>query len=84
MPNLLASFALYRIEFSPIKFFTSSTTLEKCEAAILKFSPPAIITSGKVMKTRFDAHLDQSECVHLYNYPSNYTKKRDKYCLGWS
>ena len=35
-------------------------TLTKCKGAILKFGAPAIITSRKVMKARYDAFLYQS------------------------
>ena len=41
---------------------------------ILKFGAPAIITSRKVIKARYDALLYQLEWVHLYNHPGNYTK----------
>ena len=39
--------------------------MTKCEAAILKFSAPAIITSRHIITDKYDAILDQSERVTL-------------------
>lgn len=62
---------LFRILFSSITFITSCVTLTKREAASLKFSDPAIITSHKVVIARYDAILVQSERAHIYNHRSN-------------
>jgi hypothetical protein len=43
------------------------------EAAILKISPPAIITSPEVIIAEYDAILDQWERENFYNHLSNYT-----------
>ena len=55
---------------------TSSITLRKWEAAIVKFSTPAIMTLCKVITRRYDAVLNQSECAHLFNHWRNYTKAK--------
>ena len=44
------------------------------EAAVLKLSVLTIITLRKAIIVRYDAILDQSECMHLYNNCTNYTK----------
>ena len=62
---------------------------------ILKFSNPAIITWGKVIKATYDGLLDRSQCVHfthaiiLKTYINNQEGYKflvlgNKYCLGWS
>ena len=53
---------------------SSSDTLAKREAAILKICPLAIITSAKVIIAEYDAILGQWERENFYNQLSNYTK----------
>ena len=60
--------------FSFVKLISSSDTLTKREAAILKICPPAIITSEDVIVAEYDAILGQWEHENFYNHPSNYTK----------
>ena len=60
--------------FSFIKLISSSDTLTKREAAILKISPPAIITSAEVIVAEYDAILGQWEREDFYNHLSNYIK----------
>ena len=45
--------------FSFIKLISSSDTLTRREAAILKICPPAIITSAEVIIAEYDAILGQ-------------------------
>lgn len=47
------------IAFSFMKLTSSSETLTKCEAAILKDCPPAIITSLEVIIVEYDVILGQ-------------------------
>ena len=61
--------------FSFIKVISSSDTLTKREAAILKICPPAIITSAEVIIAEYDAILGQWERENFYNHLSNYTKE---------
>ena len=56
-----------------MKLISSSDTLTKREAAILKICPPAIITSAEVIIAEYDAILDQWEHEDFYNHLSNYT-----------
>ena len=63
--------ALRNWNFYVTTFITSSGTLPKREAAILKFGAPAISASREVIIARFDAILDKSERTHLYNDWSN-------------
>ena len=56
--------------------------LTKREAAILKFSAPAILTSHEVIIARYDAVLDPSESAHFYNHLNNYTKMV-QFCALW-
>ena len=58
-------------------FFSSSDTLTKREAAILKICPPAIITSAEVIIAEYDAILGQWERENFYNHLSNYTNLVD-------
>ena len=62
--------------FSFIKLISSSDTLTKHEAAILKICPPAIITSAEVIIAEYDAILGQWERENFYNHLSNYTNKQ--------
>ena len=57
----------------PIKLISSSDTLTKREAAILKICPPVIITSAEVIIAEYDAILGQWERKNFYNHLSNYT-----------
>ena len=59
--------------FSFIKLISSSGTLAKREAAILKICPPAIITFAEVIIAEYDAILGQWEREDFYNHMSNYT-----------
>ena len=59
--------------FSFIKLISSSDTLTKREAAILKLCPPAIITSAEVIKAEYDDILGQWERENFYNHLSDYT-----------
>ena len=59
--------ALRNWNFYVTTFITSSVTLPKREAAILKFGAPAISASREVIIPRYDAILDKSERTHLYN-----------------
>ena len=45
MPNLITSFAFFEIAFPSIEYVTSSITLTKRDATILKFIAAAVITS---------------------------------------
>ena len=60
--------------FSFIKLISSSDTLTKREAVILKICPPAIITSAEVIIAKYDAILGQWERKDYYNHLSNYTE----------
>ena len=60
--------------FSLIKLISSSDTLTKREAPILKICHPAIITSAEVIIAEYDAILGQWERENFYNHLSNYTK----------
>ena len=48
---------LVRIAFSFIKLISSSDTLTRREAVILKICPPAIVTSAEVIVAEYDAIL---------------------------
>ena len=74
IPNFVACLVFLRMAFSFIKLISSSDTLTKREAAILKICPPAIITSVEVIIAEYDAILGQWECENFYNHLSNYTK----------
>ena len=52
------------------KFFSSDTSTKR-EAAILKISPPAIITSAEVIIAEYDAIFGQWEREDFYNHLSN-------------
>ena len=65
--NSEATFELFAIELSSIVFISSTKTLTKREAAILKVGAPGIITARKVII----AILKQSERSHLHNHLSN-------------
>ena len=67
---------LFGIVFSSITFISFTETLTKREAANLKFSTPAIITSSEVIIARYDAILDHSERAHSYKHRSNYANYR--------
>ena len=67
---------LFGIVFSSITFISFTETLTKREAANLKFSTPAIITSNEVIIARYDAIIDHSERAHSYNHRSNYANYR--------
>ena len=66
--------------FSFINLISSSDTLTKREAVILKISPPAIITSAEVIIAEYDAILGQWEGEDFYNHLSNYTN--NYYCFS--
>ena len=72
--NFVACFVFLGMAFSFIKLISSSDTLTKHEAVILKICPPAIITSAEVIIAEYDAILGQRECEDFYNHLSNYTK----------
>ena len=57
--ELCGVFGIPRNAFSFIKLISSSDTLSKREAAILKICPPAIITSAEVIIAGYDAILGQ-------------------------
>ena len=67
---------LFGIVFSSITFISFTETLTKREAANLKFSTPAVITSSEVIIARYDAIIDHSERAHSYNHRSNYANYR--------
>ena len=73
IPNFVACLVFLGMAFSFIKI-SSSDTLTKREAAILKICPPAIITSAEVIIAEYDAILGQWEGENFYNHLSNYTK----------
>ena len=56
-----------------MKLIYSSDTSTKREAAILKISPPAFITSAEVIIAEYDAIFGQWEREDFYNHLSNYT-----------
>ena len=56
---------LFAVEFPLITFTTSAQTLTKRDAAILKFSAPALITSREVIIARYDTILHQSERARI-------------------
>ena len=60
--------------FSFIKLISSSDTLTKREAVILKICPPAITTSAEVIIAEYDAILRQWERENFYDHLGNYTK----------
>ena len=59
IPNFVARLVFLGMAFSFIKLISSSDTLTKREAAILKICPPAIITSAEVIMAEYDAILGQ-------------------------
>ena len=59
IPNFVACLVLLGMAFSFIKLISSSDTLPKREAAILKICPPAIVTSAEVIIAEYDAILGQ-------------------------
>ena len=69
----MAGLVFLGMAFSFSKFISSSDTLTKREAAILKICPPAIITSSEVIIAEYDAILGQLEREDFYNHLSNYT-----------
>ena len=76
IPNFVACLVFLRMAFSFIELISSSDTLTKREAAILKICPPAIITSVEVIIAEYDAILDQLEREDFYNHLSNYTNSK--------
>ena len=52
-------------------FIVSCILLTKHKATIWKFRAPAKLTLRKVIITRYDTILHQSECMHFYNHLSN-------------
>ena len=76
IPNFVACLVFLGMAFSFIKLISSSDTLTKHEAAILKICPPAIITSAEVIIAEYDAILGQWERKNFYNHLSNYTKRQ--------
>ena len=73
--HFVACLVFLGMAFSFIKLISSSDTLTKREAAILKICPPAIITSAEVIIAEYDAILDQGERENFYNHLSNYTNE---------
>ena len=71
--NFVACLVFLEMAFSFIKVISSSDTLTKREAAILKISPPAVITSAEVIIAEYDAILGQWKREDFYNHLSNYT-----------
>lgn len=69
-----AKLVLFPVEISYFAYITSSETVSKQGASILKFSAPATITLGEVIKVRNGTILDQTEYAQLPNYTSNYNK----------
>lgn len=65
---------LFPVEISYFAYITSSETVSKQGTSILKFSAPATITLGEVIKVRNGTILDQTEYAQLPNYTSNYNK----------
>ena len=59
IPNFVACLVFFGMAFSFIKLISSSDTLTKREAAILKICPPAIITSAEVIIAEYDTILGQ-------------------------
>ena len=57
-PNLITSFAFFEIAFSSIEYVTSSVTLTKRDATILKFIAAAVITLREVIVASYDAILN--------------------------
>ena len=57
--QFVACLVFLGMAFSFIKSISSSDTLTKREAAILKICPPAIITSPEVIIAEYDAILGQ-------------------------
>ena len=74
IPNFVACLVFFGMTFSFIKLISSSDTLAKRKAAILKICPPAIVTSAEVIIAEYDAILGQWERENFYNHLSNYTK----------
>ena len=72
--DLAASLVPFGIAFSFILITSFSEMSTNSQAAILKVSAPAIITSREVIIAGYDAILDQSDQQNLYNHLSNYTK----------
>ena len=58
-PYFLVCLVFLGMAFSFIKLISTSDTLTKREAAILKICPPAIITSAEVIIAEYDAILGQ-------------------------
>ena len=54
-PNSITSFAFFEIAFPSIEYVTSSVTLTKHDAAILKFIAAAVITLREVIVASYDA-----------------------------
>ena len=73
IPNFVACLVFLGMAFSFIKLISSSDTLAKREAAILKVCPPAIITSAEVIIAEYDEILGQWERENFYSHLSNYT-----------
>ena len=73
IPNFLACLVFLGMAVSFIKLISSSDTLTKREAAILKICPPAIISSAEVIIAEYDAILGQWELENFFNHLSNYT-----------
>ena len=62
---------LFPVEISYFAYITSSETVTKQGASILKFSAPATITSGEVIKVK---NGRKTEYAQFPNYMSNYNK----------
>ena len=56
-----------------VMFIVSCISLTKHKTIIWKFRAPAELTLCKVIITRYNTILYQSERMHFYNHPSNYT-----------
>ena len=66
-----AKLVLFPVEISYFAYITSSETVSKQGASILKFSAPATITLGEVIKVK---NGRKTEYAQLPNYMSNYNK----------
>ena len=71
-PNLVACFVFFRIVTVFYHIFLFFCNIE---LAILKRSAPVIITSWEVNAVGYDANLNQSERMHLYNHCCNNCNK---------
>ena len=57
-------------------FIVSCISLTKHKTIIWKFRAPAKLTLHKVIIVRYETILHQSEHMHFYSNPCNYTNKQ--------